>query len=596
MKLRTQLTLAQLPLVLIVIVLAVSLLFYLKLIQHKSEVVLEDNLKCIESMQRVNILIEELNDTILISSDQIEKNKDKIEDIEHRIEDQLIAQARNRQVPEEKELTKKLIKEWDTYLKAERSKSFPAMRKIYKEIKVLTNKIMEKNEREILETKEKLVSYISSIYFYITLGSVLSLTLGFYLSWFFMRLFLRPLNKLTDIIHRMGTEEKMTLLHIKGSEEIENLCEAFNGMTRRLETYHKGSIGKLVQTTHSLKAGFDSLPCPILIVDMNANIIYKNKLAQNLSVKIRNVLTLFRITVEWKDTLLKIFNHVMESKVSYTPEKNQDIISIVKSNKKHFWMPWGYPILDQDVLPQKRVQGVVLVLEDVVKGHMIEMDQKEAYETLAHEIQPPLLDLHMAIHTCLQQDGGPLTSKQEELLQAAREKCNLLKKLSMDLLKVSKVPPKDQNPQLEEIDLNEVVIKAIAFLSLEAKSKEVEIEYKEPPYLSKIHGSIEQMDALFNNLLRYAIQDALPKTQVVVSLKEKGKDVLLEVNHKGTYLPQKDRKDVFEKSYKTPGKAKGKEGLGLYVVHQICHSFGGKYDLKSTKKEGTTVSVSFPSV
>lgn len=599
MKMRTQLLLAQLPIGIIILTLAAFFLFFLRATQEKAEIILDDNLQSIFAMQNIQKSLDELNKLYTLQPQIAIEDPSKMQALENLIEEQLLIQEKNTNGAVEKELTTSLQNKWQDYVKAIHTKAFSLQSEeggLYNDIKKLTSDIADWNEDQLIHIKSNLTTFISSVLFYITLGVILSLTFGFYLSWFLTGLFLSPLNKLGEIIRQMGLEDKTTLLHIKGSEEIESLCEEFNAMTRRLEEYHQGSLGKLRQTHQTFKVGFDSLPCPVLLLDPMTNFIYVNKLAQNLSKEFKKVPSLFHLEESWKEALIKISNQVVESKSPFTPKKEKDKITIIKDNKKLFFLPWAYPLLKGADKHHKRVEGVLLVLQNIVKGDMLESDQAEAYETLAHEIQPPLMDLHMVIHLCLQKEVGPLTEKQEEILQSAREKCDLLEKLSHDLLNLSKTSRKKKVPYVKEVDLNELVLKLIGTFSLESEEKGIKIIYEEPPYLSPIQADPEQLNKLTSSLLRNAIHYADPKTTVTLRLQEKEEQIILEIHNKGLVIPQKYREDIFKKHFKVPGQSEERAGLGLYIAKNIVTSLKGKIGVRSTSSQGTTFWATFPSV
>lgn len=602
MKMRTQILLAQIPTVIIICTLTFFFISFLGSIQEKSEVILVNNFKSIVAMQNINKHLEDLNDIFTRPEQSNPETSSKIKSLEVLIEEQMLIQDKNIKDSTERDLTKILHEKWQTYKEMLRNGVLNpqnADHNTYKEIKRLTEDVMGLNKDELIRTKDNLSTLISNFLLYITFGSILSLTFGFYMSWFFTGLFLSPLNKMTEMMREMGKEDKTTLLHIKGSEEIENLCDEFNLMTSRLEEYHKGSLGKLRQDYQTLKAAFDALPDPIFLLDPITNFIYINKHARSLfgiSNELQRTPSLFHVEGLWKDILIKASNHVVETKSSYTPQKEEDRITLLKENKKIFFLPRAYPITKGTGKEYRKVEGVAIILQNLMRQPLSEINTAETYETLVHEFQSPLMDIHMAIHLCLQEDGDPLTEKQEEVLHDAREKCDHLEKLCQDLLNLSRSGHKKNKYQPEDVDLNKIILKLMTSFKLEAEEKGVFISFKEPPYLSKIKASNDQLNTLVINLIHNAIHYASPETTVTITLQEKNDNVELEVNNKGPLIPQKYREDIFKKHFKAPNQSKERAGLGLYIALQITESYGGKIGVRSTAKQGTTFWVKFPMI
>ncbi len=417
------------------------------------------------------------------------------------------------------------------------------------------------------------------------------------MSWFFTGIFLNPLNKMTEIMSQVGKQDKITFLHIKGSDEIEELSDEFNLMTSRLEEYHQGSLGKVMNDFQTLKSALDAFPDPILLLDRMNNFIYINKAARHLielSNDLKKTPSLFHITDKWRQTLIRISENVLLKKSVYTPERIEDTISIDKGNKKKLFLPWAYPIKKRTGNGFQELEGVAIILQNLMRQPFSEMSKIDVYETLLHEFQAPLTDIHMAIHLCLQETAGPLTTRQKDVLFAAREKCDYLEKLCQDLLNLSQVTLKAKILEIEEADLSDIVLKLITSLQLETREKRVFINFKEPPYLSKIKANVNQIKTLIGNLLRNAIHYAPPGTIVKIRLREKKKFIELSINNRGAVIPLEHHRNIFKKNFKVPGQSEERAGLGLYIAQQITLSLKGDIKFKSTEKQGTTFWVSLP--
>ncbi|OJW52712.1 MAG: hypothetical protein BGO67_09640 [Alphaproteobacteria bacterium 41-28] len=600
MKMRSQILFAQLPTVIIISLITIFFIVILSSIKEKSESILVNNFKSILAMQTISKSIEDINDFYINNPQHDQSPSEKVKLLESTIERQLLAQDKNIKEPGEKELTKALHEKWDTYKHKIQSHSLDPYQKdgnLYKEIKQLTQDVMGLNQDGLLRTKENLSVFISNYLIFITFGSILSIIFGFSLSWFFTGIFLSPLSKMTEIMSQVGKEDKITFLHIKGSDEIEELSHEFNLMTNRLEEYHKGSLGKISKDLQTFKSALDALPDPILLLDPINNFIYTNKPAYRLfgfSEYIRKTPSLFHLTDQWKETLIRASNKVLLTKSNFVPDKTEDTISLDKGNKKKFFLPWAYPIKKGSGNGLQEIEGVVIILQDLMRQPFSETSKTDVYETVIHEFQSPLTDIHMAIHLCVQEAAGPLNERQKEVLFAARNKCDYLEKLCQDLLNLSQITSKSKILELENVDLNDVVLKLITSLQLEASERKIFIHFEEPPYLSKIKANQNQIQTLIGNLLRNAIHYAHPGTIVKIKLREKKKFINLSINNKGPVIPLVHRKNIFKKHFKVPGQSEERSGLGLYIAKQITQSLGGKIEFKSAEKQGTTFWIDLP--
>lgn len=441
MKLRSQIILAQIPTAFIVSLITVYFILALTSIAYKSEYILVDNFKCIISMQKINDIAEELNSYILHHPKTFD---DKVKNLELKIEQELILQGKELNEPAEAtKFVNDLEKQWEVYKESIHSQSsYDIIEKKYKEMKKLTGVIIELNQDALIRKKDSLSNFIIEYRLLIAFSSFISLIFGFYMSWIFTGLFLVPLNKMTEIVSQFGKTDETTILHIKGSEEIEKLSNEFNLMTERLEAYHQSSLGHVIEDYESLKRVFDVFPDPLVLFDEDNNIIFINKSASRLfgilgGVKKHNPLLYLEESL--RESLLKIVKKVIETKKPYIPEKTEEPITILKKKKKIFLFPFAYPLKGRDTLHHSKTTGVFVILQDLTHHSLSALKTGEILRTFMQEFQAPLEEIHLAIHTTLQESVGPLTEKQKEILNAARGRCDKLEVLYEDFQKISEM-------------------------------------------------------------------------------------------------------------------------------------------------------------
>jgi signal transduction histidine kinase len=97
------------------------------------------------------------------------------------------------------------------------------------------------------------------------------------------------------------------------------------------------------------------------------------------------------------------------------------------------------------------------------------------------------------------------------------------------------------------------------------------------------------------NLLSNAVKYSEPGSQVGVTARREGPDLVLAVSDKGIGIPEADQPALFESFARASnvGTRPG-TGLGLVVVRRSVEAHGGSVALASAPGEGTTVTVRLP--
>ena len=87
------------------------------------------------------------------------------------------------------------------------------------------------------------------------------------------------------------------------------------------------------------------------------------------------------------------------------------------------------------------------------------------------------------------------------------------------------------------------------------------------------------------NLIDNAIKYGDESSTVLLSVKEKTKTVFIDVENRGSIIPEKERDRIFNRFYridKSRSKKTGGTGLGLAIVKHISIVHGGNIEVKKS--------------
>ena len=104
----------------------------------------------------------------------------------------------------------------------------------------------------------------------------------------------------------------------------------------------------------------------------------------------------------------------------------------------------------------------------------------------------------------------------------------------------------------------------------------------------------DRLAQVLSNLLGNALQHGDAKQPISVDARGLEKDVVVSIHNAGRAIPKRAQRDIFEpmvRHIQDPTKASTGLGLGLYIAKQVVTAHGGKIDLTSSAKDGTTFTV-----
>lgn len=150
--------------------------------------------------------------------------------------------------------------------------------------------------------------------------------------------------------------------------------------------------------------------------------------------------------------------------------------------------------------------------------------------------------------------------------------------------------------QLEEVQLNDTLARALELLNRELEPIAVELDLGElPPILGNTNDWVQVWINLLKNAVEAMESAGTQHPSIHLRSCRKGRDLEVSVQDNGPGIPQALQSKVFQPNVTT--KKKGLEfglGLGLSIVNRIVDNYGGRIDLES--RPGSTIfTITIPS-
>lgn len=210
---------------------------------------------------------------------------------------------------------------------------------------------------------------------------------------------------------------------------------------------------------------------------------------------------------------------------------------------------------------------------------------------VSHELKTPLTAI--SGYAELIEAGMVDEEKQKHFILEIRKNAQRLLSLINDIIRLSELDRTDSQSAFEKFDLNEIVSECMEALDVNAKNRQVTLEYTGEK--CNICGSKEMMRELTDNLVQNAIRYNKPNGSVWVEV-HGGNQPRLVVKDNGIGIPADEQQRIFERFYrvdKSRSKATGGTGLGLAIVKHIVEIHDAKLSLESELGQGTTITVNF---
>jgi two-component system, NtrC family, sensor histidine kinase KinB len=598
--LRTKLLLAQAPLGAAIVALGMVSVVTVTSVGETSGRILKDNYRSVLAMQRMKESIERLDSAALfLVAGQLDKGAAQAATHRSRFEDELEVQEGNITETGERELTRRLRAAWtgyqgafDRFAVAPSAESyFAALEPAFLAVKSAADEILALNQDAMVHKSDAARRAASSRRDVVTWVSIASLILGLLASVWLLRRLLRPLDRLSMAVRRIAEGDLAARAAVVGTDEIARLAAEFNEMAAHLETYRKSSLGELLQAQQTSQAAIDSLTDPVVVFTVDGGVLASNQAADALlRLDEPGAAPLAMAEPELRATLEQVVDHVRSGRGPYQPRGFEEAVKTAGPEGERHLLPRATPLYGEE----GGVAGVTVILQDVTRLRRFDELRNNLVATVAHELRTPLTSLRMAIHLAVEGATGELTSKQLDILGAAREDCERLQTIVDDLLDLARFQSGRVELERRPTEPEQLVTDAIEAQRGEAEHRHVRLVAQVTPSLDPVLVDSGRLALVFANLISNALRHTPAGSLVTVSAEPLGPRVRFSVADTGSGIPAEHLARVFDRFYRVPGSSSAGAGLGLSIAREIVEAHGGEIRADSTPGAGATFWFTLP--
>ncbi|MGF0095052.1 ATP-binding protein [Peptoniphilus sp. SGI.035] len=408
----------------------------------------------------------------------------------------------------------------------------------------------------------------------ITYATIISLITTSILGYFIANSISGPIRAITKKAKAMAKGNFNQSVEVKSDDEIGELGLMFNFLTKELrETIEKMDLEK-----SKLNTIFNYMAEGVIAIDRNNKLIHANSIAKkilNISEKDFNreinlkSINLYNIDYKNEDTLKgEELTKISDTfyKIKYAPYKSDALIN----------------------------SGLIIVLQDVNKEHMLDIMRKEFVANVSHELKTPITTIKSYTETLL--DSELDSDSEKKFLKVIDRENSRMSRIVTDLLSLSNIDYNKDNLNLVKFDTYEFIDEAIESQSLLITQKHHKIEFDIAMDIKDIYADRNGADQILTNIISNACKYTPDFGKISIFAKNVGDFVEIKVSDNGIGIPKEDLPRITERFYRVEkGRSRemGGTGLGLSIANEMIKSLGGNLKVESVFGEGTTITLLF---
>ncbi len=223
--------------------------------------------------------------------------------------------------------------------------------------------------------------------------------------------------------------------------------------------------------------------------------------------------------------------------------------------------------------------------------------KSEFVAVASHQLRTPLSAIRWEIELLLTKMKKGLDEKQVQKLENIAILSHRMTRLVNDLLDVARI---DQNKLIlrgQDFDLAKLAQEMLdeAISAYEDRHICVSLDIKKQ--LPTVVGDVDKIKLVLDNLISNAFKYTTSGGKIHISLFQKDKEIVFEIDDNGVGIPREQIDRVFEKFFRSDNAIKYQTegtGLGLYISKNIIEQLGGHIWFQSIENVGSKFSFSLP--
>jgi signal transduction histidine kinase/HAMP domain-containing protein len=473
------------------------------------------------------------------------------------------------------------------------------------------------------QSSDELFAPTEKLFLWISTAGVVSIFLIAIMGSLASNKIVKPIRVLENAAIRIGRGEEVAPMNIGTNDEIESLANEINTMNTLLKKSFSGLEEKVQEKTREVvylqeytESILNSVPDIIITFKENLEIEYANQAFEDFTGiegdKILNAkLNVFSFAHkdQWKflSNELEKFSTGISSNanseqtktIEYKPKDPlapketpgiQDAKNTLTFGDRTFYYHFFYVAIKSE--KELRIGCLMreITEEKALEDQLSKAEKLSGLGTLAagiaHEMNNPLFSI-VGYTEAIMEENDPERTKNlaGKVLVRAKHMASII----LNLSGYSRTNDKDG---LLDVDLNEKLDASIEMAILDSYTDDIQIE-KEYGSLPALKAKSEEIQQVFLNIIRNAVQAMEGKGQLIISTRHSEDLISIEIQDNGPGIPSEYLAKVFDPFFTTKDQGKG-TGLGLNIVHNIVEKYGGQIEVDSKMGEGTCFRITFP--
>ena len=248
------------------------------------------------------------------------------------------------------------------------------------------------------------------------------------------------------------------------------------------------------------------------------------------------------------------------------------------------------------IILDKQILGAIEVFHDITQEKAVDKAKSEFVSVASHQLRTPLATINWYLEELIK-NAANMTDKQTSYLKEVYSASKRMVDLINALLNASRLELGTFIVEPGSVQIPDVIKEVLKDLKPKIEQKHIKITEKYDAKLPAMNADPKLLTIIVQNLLGNALKYTKDSDTIFVTVTHTKEEFQLSVAEHGYGIPKSQQEKIFTKLFRADNARQMEPegtGLGLYIVHTIVTTTGGKIWFESEENKGTTFYVSFP--
>lgn len=409
----------------------------------------------------------------------------------------------------------------------------------------------------------------------VIVSSLILMVLALIFAFWTSRNLTQPVRTLTNAAEKIKKGDFNTRIITQRKDEVGQLTESLNNMAESLNNLFTG----LETERAEIKLILASMADGLVVIDHREHI--------SLSNDVFNKIVGYRSD----EILRKYYWQIIKSVqfgdfIKQIQQSGSGKTCEIEINNKVYLVnaSWTSHIKDKKI---------IIVMHDITEAKRLEQVKADFIANVSHELKTPLTSIKGFADTLAEE----VSKKYQKFAETISRNADRLINIVQDLLVISELERKEQQLQIEAIDLAVMLDNLKKVFATQLKAKKLKLQITIDSAAQHIQGDYFLTEQVMTNLIDNAIKYNIEKGKINISVDKIDNKSRIIVEDKGIGIAEEHLSRIFERFYvvdKSRSRKLGGTGLGLSIVKHIVLSHNGEITVESEVSKGTKFIITLP--